>query len=755
MRRATISETTSAPAATAERADATGRAQAVERFFDWLERLIKSDTPNAQPLRLEDANGNGMVDGADRRNPSEAPAPPAAVAKGVPAEAEIVVLGEAHLYTNPVRSQLQAIVEHNRDAHGRDTVVVKELPREFFGEAIEYLNDLSLRDYGSPLSDNAKDSFRREWEDAVDELARSVADERGGWSRWNPWRQASVDRATLLADGEQLLELRAAGASIYAGAGGPGSTDDSLERTVQLARAENPGAVVALLHDILMTSAIWVVLGLEFDLRILAAMLATAPALAQAPVSYDTTTVDGRPAVVVSEDRGGGVAHPTQGADVTWTRDYLWVLDGLVFVNENQSLRIQSGTVVKGKTGDGKNASALVVARGGQLFAEGTAEQPIIFTTVKDDLSTPDDLAPNFRGGWGGIIVMGRAPLNTTPTVLAVEGITANEIRNQYGGSDPDDSSGVLRYVSIRYGGTILEKGNEINGLTLAGVGRGTTVEYVEVYNNQDDGFEFFGGTVNPRYLVSAFTTDDSFDIDQGYRGTGQFWLAVQNSVYADHAGEHDGGESRYGGEDSTPYATPQVYNATYVGSGVDGSGSTALNLRDNFAGSYFNSVFMDGGTNAGLQVEDLASGEDSRERWLADELRHENNLWWNMGPDYDGSTTTFEDIIQLTRDDDGNLVGDGGTAFRDNLAQYLRDENNQLLSASPIASIDRNENGVITSFNPLAAGDADAAPAEPSVFGDVGGVNATYTPVDFYGAFGDTNWAAGWTLLSQSGALQ
>jgi hypothetical protein len=468
---------------------------------------------------------------------------------------------------------------------------------------------------------------------------------------------------------------------------------------------------------------------------LLAAVVALTPVGAGAqPTAYESTTVDGRPAVVVS---GGdnGIEHPNQGTSVTWTNDRVWVLDGLVFVNEEQTLTIEPGTVVKGKDGDGKNASGLVVARGGTLKASGTADAPIIFTAMDDDLSTTDDLPANYRGGWGGIIIMGRAPLNTTPNVLNVEGITLNEIRNQYGGTDPNDSSGTLRYVSIRYGGTILEEGNEINGLTLAGVGSGTTVEYVEVFNNQDDGFEFFGGTVDARYLVSAFTTDDSFDFDQGYRGRGQFWLAVQNSVYADHAAEHDGGEAKYGGVDATPYATPQIYNVTYVGSGLDGAGSAAITMRDNFAGSYFNSVFASFPGRA-VHVEDVPGTDtgDSRARFEEGTLRLEGNVFYEIG----GT------LVAGRGSQFGGLVVNDGP-FGDALASYLED-NNTMASLSPVNTLSRDSYGRISVLDPRGVGDAltTAGVDEPDAF---------FEDVDYVGAFdGSTNWALSWTFIGQGG---
>ena len=456
---------------------------------------------------------------------------------------------------------------------------------------------------------------------------------------------------------------------------------------------------------------------------------------AQAPVTYTPTTLDGRDAVRVTEGSGGGITHPDQGADVTWTADKTWILDGLVFVNKGQSLTIEPGTVIKGETGTGADASALVVARGGTLNAAGTAAQPIIFTTIEDDLTTTDDLPRNARGRWGGIIVMGYAPLNTTPSVLNVEGITLNDVRNQYGGDDPDDASGTLRYVSIRYGGSILEEGNEINGLTLAGVGRGTTVEYVEVYNNKDDGFEFFGGTVDAKYLVSAFSTDDLFDLDQGYRGRGQFWLGVQNNVYADRVGEHDGGESSYGGEDSTPYATPTVANATYVGSGLNGAGGIGLVFRDNFAGSYFNSIFLDFPHHL-LEIEDVPGDDgDSRARFADGTIRMESNLFFEIGG------TFMAGAGSATR----GLVANEGS-FGSQVAQQL-DSLNQMASQMPIQDRQRNQQGILTTLDPRGANEAlTSSTADPASEG-------FFESVPYVGAFGESNnWALSWTFLGEGG---
>ncbi|MFO8231269.1 MAG: hypothetical protein R6U20_01255 [Longimonas sp.] len=487
--------------------------------------------------------------------------------------------------------------------------------------------------------------------------------------------------------------------------------------------------------------------------------------------TYDTTeTDDGVTEITVSddeEDLGIGYTNEDGGEvnEVTWTNDNVYKLDNFVFVLENQTLNIEPGTIIKGMAGSGENAAALIVTRGGQIFADGNPDSadpaqadPIIFTAEADpvtpDTAPADDigLGRGTRGEWGGVILLGDAGLNSTPGETNIEGVPGDE-RTLYGGDNDDHDIGVFRFVSIRHTGTQLGNGDEIQGLTLGGVGNGSTIEYVESYASDDDGFEWFGGTVNQRHMIAAWASDDSFDMDEGYRGSNQFWLAVQAGDEAGRIAEQDGGTDP---EDGTPIADIRVANATYIGIGpeladadVAGDGNDPFIIhRDNNATSYFGSVFMDARLNAGLQIEDLGSGEDSRERWLADELRYESNLWWNIGPDFDPEATTFEDIIQLTGD------GDGGEDFRTNLADYLREEGNLFGTELPITSINRDEDGLIVSFNPLAAGEATTAPAEPSEF-DRPGVNGAYQSVDYHGAFGTANWADGWTLLSRTGELE
>ncbi len=171
--------------------------------------------------------------------------------------------------------------------------------------------------------------------------------------------------------------------------------------------------------------------------------------------------------------RGGGSGTGT----VTWTKEREYVLEGLVFVNGGQVLTIEAGTVIRFRPGQAENASALVVARGGKIIARGTPDDPIIFTSENDDLN--GSVEKEEKGLWGGLIILGNAPVNVRGGEERVEGIPIFEPRGIFGGDDEDDDSGVLRYVSIRHGGTNIGEGNEINGLTLGGVGRKTEIDFV------------------------------------------------------------------------------------------------------------------------------------------------------------------------------------------------------------------------------------------------------------------------------------
>ena len=245
-------------------------------------------------------------------------------------------------------------------------------------------------------------------------------------------------------------------------------------------------------------------------------------------------------------------------SNTTWYADTVYQLGGRITVTSGATLTIQPGTVIKGEAGTGSNATALLVARGGKLMAEGTASLPIIFTSVADEI-TPEmvaagnfaspNLDPTVNGLWGGVLILGNAKISPKPGTagelleVQIEGIPTSDANGLYGGNDDADNSGVLKYVSIRHGGTNIGSGNEINGLTLGGVGNGTVIENIEIVANQDDGIEYFGGTITTKNVISWNCGDDALDTDQSFGGTIDNFVVI---TPADHAFELDGPEGNY-----------------------------------------------------------------------------------------------------------------------------------------------------------------------------------------------------------------
>ena len=221
-------------------------------------------------------------------------------------------------------------------------------------------------------------------------------------------------------------------------------------------------------------------------------------------------------------------------SNTTWAAGTIYQLAGRITVTNGATLTIEPGTIIKGEAGTGANATALLVARGGKLNANGTARSPVIFTSVSDELDYADMAAGNFaspnleasvNGLWGGVIVLGRAPISASNDVgdvseVQIEGIPTSDPNGLYGGSDVADNSGTIRYISIRHGGANIGAGNEINGLTLGGVGNGTIIENVEIVGNQDDGIEWFGGSVNVSNAIVWNCGDDGIDTDQAWSGS-------------------------------------------------------------------------------------------------------------------------------------------------------------------------------------------------------------------------------------------
>ncbi len=261
--------------------------------------------------------------------------------------------------------------------------------------------------------------------------------------------------------------------------------------------------------------------------------------------------------------------------DMTLTNDRFWELSGRVFVTSGATLTIEPGTIIKGRAGQGTNSSGLYIARDGKIDAQGTAAKPIIFTSVDDNIEVGGlmgtNLTPTDNQLWGGVVILGNAPISPDAgTTAQIEGVPASETLGQYGGSDNNDNRGILKYISIRHGGTSIDQaaGKDINGLTLGGVGKGTQISYIEVFANYDDGIEFFGGSVNVSNVLVYGVGDDGLDVDQAYSGTvDNFMVYTSTAASSDEAFEIDGPE---GSENSTGKFTIKNGNAI----SVDGGGS-------------------------------------------------------------------------------------------------------------------------------------------------------------------------------------
>ncbi|RME68596.1 MAG: hypothetical protein D6781_10565 [Verrucomicrobia bacterium] len=434
-------------------------------------------------------------------------------------------------------------------------------------------------------------------------------------------------------------------------------------------------------------------------------------------------------------------------SSTTWTADNTYYLEGYTFVVTPSGaasptvLTIEPGTVIKGRQSTGANAAALIITRGAQINAEGTADQPIIFTSELDNLN--GNLDHTDVQLWGGVIILGSASINSradkqivaAPIEDQVEGLEVTGAEAAYatfGGSNDDDNSGVLRYVSIRHGGAVIGGDNEINGLTLGGVGRGTTIDHIEVFANKDDGIEIFGGTVNLKHVALAFGADDGLDVDQGWRGKAQFVFVVSNDIgddKSDKGGEWDGATAP---NDASPLTNAQIYNMTAIGIGdatqPDGSAgraNTALNIRDNWGGAAKNSIFVNYAKM--VDIED-----DAADRWNAGEIDITNNIWWSH--------------IAENNTADGLNARPTGVVPTSTLWSDSAKKN--LIADPKLRGISYAADG---GLDPRPAADSPALTAEVATVPD-----AWFTQTDYYGAFAPNSatWLEGWTKLSTDGYL-
>lgn len=293
-------------------------------------------------------------------------------------------------------------------------------------------------------------------------------------------------------------------------------------------------------------------------------------------------------------------------ANETWTASNVYKIQGFLYVRSGATLTIEPGTVIRG---DKASKGTLIIERGGKLNAVGTVANPIVFTS--NEAAGSRDY-----GDWGGIIICGKAAINVPGGEAQIEGGPTSYYG---GGSAPDnaDNSGALSYIRIEFPGVPFVTDKEINGLTMGGVGSGTTIDYVQVYRCGDDAFEWFGGTVNAKHLVSSFTWDDDFDTDYGYSGMIQYAVALRDSSIADPGSGSNGFESDNDGSGSTntPITNPIFSNVSMFGpkvtpsTAINSNYKRAMHLRRNTQIDIYNSFFA--GYKDGLFVDGSAARQN------------------------------------------------------------------------------------------------------------------------------------------------
>jgi hypothetical protein len=431
-----------------------------------------------------------------------------------------------------------------------------------------------------------------------------------------------------------------------------------------------------------------------------------------------------------------------------------YVLKGWVYIEDGATLTIEPGTVIKG---DKATKAAIIAKRGGKLIAKGTASAPIIFTSNQ----TKGSRKP---GDWGGIILCGRAKNNNDIVGgMPIEGGPVSP----HGGSNDDDNSGVLSYVRVEFAGIPFATDQEINGVTFGSVGRGTQVDHVQVSYSGDDSFEWFGGTVNAKYLVAYHGWDDDFDTDNGYSGKLQFLLGVKNPKIADQS-LSNGFESDNNGNGTTdqPYTTAVFSNVTLIGpigqasdfanttQYINGNGLTspdggrlgifqaAVQIRRNSRLNLFNSVVT--GYPVGLILDNQ---KGTTQKWAEEGLlKIQNNVFAGMtilGSDINKQSPTWTDQLSTN----GTSVTDATKASFSSTFFNLTSNNNAYKSNISDLKL-KQPNSTIASPN---YGPATGSPVlGVAAFTDALLTDSFFTKVTYSGAFAGSsdsdNWMLGWT---------
>lgn len=395
--------------------------------------------------------------------------------------------------------------------------------------------------------------------------------------------------------------------------------------------------------------------------------------------------------------------------NVTWSANKIYLIKKYIYVDSLATLTIEPGTLIKGDKDDVANTKgALIVKRGGRLIADGTVDKPIVFTSNK---------SKGLRniGDWGGVWICGMAPTNAGNNVPGEA-----DLGVYYGGNNPNDNSGILRYVRIEFGGIALQPNKEINGLTLAGVGSGTIIENVQVSYSGDDAFEFFGGNVNAKKIISYKNVDDDLDMDNGYQGKIQYVLAIRDANIADVSGsngfEVDNDAS---GSTASPFTKAIVSNVTLIGPHMNDNSTysadfkRATHLRRSSKINIYNSVL------AGFPTGILIDGDSTARYYNENEAHIRNSVvasW--KGTDSLKQTTT-------------NYAFDIHSWFK--TASF----NNEFIKNMNDLQLDAAQNYMPKAGSPVLSGG--------SLVGYLTGDNF-FENTNFRGAFGTTNWVSGWT---------
>ena len=380
--------------------------------------------------------------------------------------------------------------------------------------------------------------------------------------------------------------------------------------------------------------------------------------------------------------------------DQTLTADNEYLLRGAVKVQEGVTLTIEPGVTIYGES---TTNGTLIIAQGAKIMADGTADAPIIMTS---DAA----IGSRERGQWGGLIVNGRAPTNQE--VAYGEGNTG-----AFGGNNPNDNSGVLRYVRVEYAGIEFSPDNELNGIALQGVGSGTVIEYVQVHMNQDDGIEMFGGTVNLKYALVTGARDDSFDWTDGWTGKGQFWVAQQYGDEADNGFENDNSSKD---NEATPRSAPTIFNVTLVGDPAGPKSDNGMLIREGAAGMYANFI-VTGFNKVGLDVNTPSSHEQANNGGLI----VKNSIF------FENRKGNFGD----EKDDDG---------FDE--AAWAKGFDNYEKDPELVAPFNKDN----PNFTPGVGASSVSAASPPS--------DGFFESVDFIGGVSPSNnWTIGWTTSARN----